>query len=137
MSVEIENAEALIKAIKEEKQPVPTRWTKEVRIFMQEKNQFSAANDYKSVLKEACDIIDQQASRIKELEAKYRWIPVSEALPRIIRTVLIYSGGYNCGLGMYGDDGWVRLDGSINLDITHWRPMDTDDLYDQALKGDK
>lgn len=78
----------------------------------------------------AADLIDQQAAKIKELEAKVpRWIPVTERLPEIEKRVLVLDRHGNamvrtlrCLAGEKGPS--FRPDGLVpRKHITHWMPL--------------
>lgn len=73
---------------------------------------------------------DKLHEQIKKLEAQleqHRWIPVTERLPENIADVFILTAEGSGGVGTYGEDEngyrWERLDYSINLNITHWKPI--------------
>lgn len=78
----------------------------------------------------AADLIEQQAARIAELEAKVpRWIPVTERLPEIEQRVLVLDRHGNamvrtlrCLAGEKGPS--FRPDGLVpRKHITHWMPL--------------
>lgn len=68
-------------------------------------------------------------TRIAELEAAQRWIPVSERLPEIGMRVLFYNSFMkNIHKGWYSVDEWVSesrvfYDGDKLKRITHWMPL--------------
>ena len=79
---------------------------------------------------EAADVIEQQAARIAELEAKVpRWISVTERLPEIEQRVLVLDRHGNamvrtlrCLAGEKGPS--FRPDGLVpRKHITHWMPL--------------
>lgn len=78
----------------------------------------------------AADLIEQQAARIAELEAKVpRWIPVTERMPEIEQRVLVLDRHGNamvrtlrCLAGEKGPS--FRPDGLVpRKHITHWMPL--------------
>ena len=68
-------------------------------------------------------------SRIAELEAAQRWIPVSERLPQIGVRVLFYNNFIkNIHKGWYSGDEWtsdigIFYNGDKLKRITHWMPL--------------
>lgn len=79
---------------------------------------------------EAADMIEQQAARIAELEAKVpRWIPVTERLPEIEQRVLVLDRHGNAMvrtlLCLAGEkEPSFRPDGLVpRKHITHWMPL--------------
>ena len=78
--------------------------------------------------------------RIKELEAKleqHRWIPVSESLPKNVRTMWVLlnaeaTGTLTPGMGFCGDGIWEILTRGLLTEVTHWKEII---LPDKALKG--
>lgn len=85
----------------------------------------------------AADLIEQQAARIAELEAKVpRWIPVTERLPENGVPVLVNYIGNNYGkyhpdaIAVWTDYGCFWWEGSLEdcyvevaMPITHWMPL--------------
>lgn len=85
----------------------------------------------------AADLIEQQAARIAELEAKVpRWIPVEERLPENGVPVLVNYIGNNYGkyhpdaIAVWTDYGCFWWEGSLEdcyaevaMPITHWMPL--------------
>ena len=83
------------------------------------------------------DLIEQQAARIAELEAKVpRWIPVEERLPENGVPVLVNYIGNNYGkyhpdaIAVWTDYGCFWWEGSLEdcdtevaMPITHWMPL--------------
>lgn len=79
---------------------------------------------------EAADLIEKQAARIKELEAKVpRWIPVTERLPEIEQRVLVLDRHGNATVRtlrcLTGEkEPSFRPDGLVpRKHITHWMPL--------------
>lgn len=86
---------------------------------------------------DAADLIEQQAARIAELEAKVpRWIPVEERLPENGVPVLVNYIGNNYGkyhpdaIAVWTDYGCFWWEGSLEdcyaevaMPITHWMPL--------------
>ena len=86
---------------------------------------------------EAADLIEQQAVRIAELEAKVpRWIPVTERLPENGVPVFVNYIGSNDGkyhpdaTAVWTDYGCFWWEGSLEdcdaevaVPITHWMPL--------------
>ena len=86
---------------------------------------------------DAADLIEQQAARIAELEAKVpRWIPVTERLPENGVPVLVNYIGNNSGkyhpdaIAVWTDYGCFWWEGSLEdcyaevaMPITHWMPL--------------
>lgn len=67
----------------------------------------------------AADLIEQQAARIEELEAKVpRWIPVNERLPETAGSYIVYTESGNVAkVNFYPDLGrFQRI-------FTHWMPL--------------
>lgn len=85
----------------------------------------------------AADLIEQQAARIAELEAKVpRWIPATERLPENGVPVLVNYIGNNYGkyhpdaIAVWTDYGCFWWEGSLEdcyaevaMPITHWMPL--------------
>lgn len=78
----------------------------------------------------AADLIEQQAARIVELEAKVpRWVPVTERLPEIEQRVLVFDRHGNAMVRtlrrLAGEkEPSFRPDGLVpKLHITHWMPL--------------
>ncbi len=77
----------------------------------------------------AADLIEQQAAKIKELEAKVpRWIPCSERMPSDHVGVLLWDSidnttftGHYSEFGRWDVDGFN--DGTFAFKITHWMPL--------------
>lgn len=79
---------------------------------------------------EAADLIEQQAAKIAELEAKVpRWIPVTERLPEIEQRVLVLDRHGNAMVRtlryLTGEkEPSFRPDGLVpRKHITHWMPL--------------
>lgn len=86
---------------------------------------------------DASNLIEQQAARIAELEAKVpRWIPVTERLPENGVPVLVNYIGNNYGkyhpdaIAVWTDYGCFWWEGSLEdcyaevaMPITHWMPL--------------
>lgn len=79
---------------------------------------------------EAADLIEQQAAKIAELEAKApRWIPVEERLPEIEQRVLVLDRHGNAMVRtlrcLTGEkEPSFRPDGLVpRKHITHWMPL--------------
>ena len=86
---------------------------------------------------DAAELIEQQAARIAELEAKVpRWIPVTERLPENGVPVLVNYIGNNYGkyhpdaIAVWTDYGCFWWEGSLEdcyaevaMPITHWMPL--------------
>lgn len=79
---------------------------------------------------EAADLIEQQAAKIKELEAKEpRWIPVTEQLPELEQRVLVLDKHGNAMVRtlrrLAGEkEPSFRLDGLVpRKHVTHWMPL--------------
>lgn len=78
---------------------------------------------------DAADLIEQQAAKIKELEAKVpRWIPCSERMPSDHVGVLLWDSidnttftGHYSEFGRWDIDGFN--DGTFDFEITHWMPL--------------
>ena len=77
------------------------------------------------VLRTAADLIEQQAARIAELEAKVpRWIPVTEKIPPDQEEVLVLTMSKNGVRNV--DKGYWAIDHFIHLgraEVTHWMPL--------------
>ena len=78
----------------------------------------------------AADVIEQQAAKIKELEAKVpRWIPVTERLPEIEQRVLVLDRHGNAMVRtlrcLTGEkEPSFRPDGLVpRKHVTHWMPL--------------
>lgn len=67
-----------------------------------------AAEEYNSVSPGEGDLLTRAASRIRELEERQRWIPVSERLPEKGVTVMVYTPPQP---GDYPDDVRIDFDG--------------------------
>jgi hypothetical protein len=66
---------------------------------------------------------DALRARIAELEAKTRWIPVSERLPETNKSVLTLDQyGNQATLGYYPDDECGGF-GMYPYEVTHWMPL--------------
>ena len=77
------------------------------------------------VLRTAADLIEQQAARIAELEAKVpRWIPVTEKIPPDQEEVLVLTSSKNGVRNV--DKGYWAIDHFIHrgrAEVTHWMPL--------------
>lgn len=77
------------------------------------------------VLRTAADLIEQQAARIAELEAKVpRWIPVTEKIPPDQEEVLVLTMSKNSVRNV--DKGYWAIDHFIHrgrAEVTHWMPL--------------
>lgn len=77
------------------------------------------------VLRTAADLIEQQAARIAELEAKVpRWIPVTEKIPPDQEEVLVLTRSKNGVRNV--DKGYWAIDHFIHrgrAEVTHWMPL--------------
>lgn len=73
----------------------------------------------------ATDLIEQQAARIAELEAKVpRWIPVTEKIPPDQEEVLVLTRSKNGVRNV--DKGYWAIDRFIHrgcAEVTHWMPL--------------
>ena len=73
----------------------------------------------------AADLIEQQAARIAELEAKVpRWIPVTEKIPPDQEEVLVLTRSKNGVRNV--DKGYWAIDHFIHrgrAQVTHWMPL--------------
>ena len=73
----------------------------------------------------AADLIEQQAARIAELEAKVpRWIPVEEKIPPDQEEVLVLTRSKNGVRNV--DKGYWSIDHFIHrgrAEVTHWMPL--------------
>lgn len=74
---------------------------------------------------EAADVIEQQAAKIKELEAKVpEWIPVTEKIPPDQEEVLVLTRSKNGVRNV--DKGYWAIDHFIHrgrAEVTHWMPL--------------
>lgn len=74
---------------------------------------------------EAADLIEQQAAKIAELEAKVpRWIPVTEKIPPDQEEVLVLTRSKNGVRNV--DKGYWAIDHFIHrgrAEVTHWMPL--------------
>lgn len=74
---------------------------------------------------DAADLIEQQAARIAELEAKVpRWIPVTEKIPPDQEEVLVLTRSKNGVRNV--DKGYWAIDHFIHrgrAQVTHWMPL--------------
>ena len=73
----------------------------------------------------AADLIEQQAARIAELEAKVpRWIPVTEKIPPDQEEVLVLTrsknGVQNVDKGYWAIDHFIHRGRAV---VTHWMPL--------------
>ena len=77
------------------------------------------------VLRTAADLIEQQAARIAELEAKVpRWIPVTEKISPDQEEVLVLTRSKNGVRNV--DKGYWAIDHFIHrgrAQVTHWMPL--------------
>ena len=77
------------------------------------------------VLRTTADLIEQQAARIAELEAKVpRWIPVTEKIPPDQEEVLVLTRSKNGVRNV--DKGYWAIDHFIHrgrAEVTHWMPL--------------
>ena len=77
------------------------------------------------VLRTAADLIEQQAARIAELEAKVpMWIPVTEKIPPDQEGVLVLTRSKNGVRNV--DKGYWAIDHFIHrgrAEVTHWMPL--------------
>ena len=77
---------------------------------------------------DALDYINSLESRIAELEAERRWIPVSERLPEVNEDVFTVVYDTNDGstsvsaLKHHGDGVWFIWDKGYYV-VTHWMPL--------------
>nr|DAP82289.1 MAG TPA: Protein of unknown function (DUF551) [Caudoviricetes sp.] len=73
----------------------------------------------------AADLIEQQAAKTKELEAKVpRWIPVTEKIPPDQEEVLVLTRSKNGVRNV--DKGYWAIDHFIHrgrAEVTHWMPL--------------
>ena len=73
----------------------------------------------------AAELIEQQAARIAELEAKVpRWIPVTEKIPPDQEEVLVLTRSKNGVRNV--DKGYWAIDHFIHrgrAEVTHWMPL--------------
>ena len=73
----------------------------------------------------AAELIEQQAARIAELEAKVpRWIPVTERIPPDQEEVLVLTRSKNGVRNV--DKGYWAIDHFIHrgrAEVTHWMPL--------------
>lgn len=82
----------------------------------------------------AAELIEQQAARIAELEAKApRWIPVTEKIPPDQEEVLVLTRSKNGVRNV--DKGYWAIDHFIHrgcAQVTHWMPLPgwTEDVKD-------
>lgn len=85
----------------------------------------SCVND---LMQKAADALAEQQKRIAELEAQNRWIPVTERLPEVGRSVIAYNAPAKCaaeavykGGGKFFQFRWAaRLQ---EQEVTHWMPL--------------
>lgn len=77
------------------------------------------------LMMKAADLIEQQAAKIKELEAKVpRWIPVAEKIPPDQEEVLVLTRSKNGVRNV--DKGYWAIDHFIHrgrAEVTHWMPL--------------
>ena len=77
------------------------------------------------LMMKAADLIEQQAARIAELEAKVpRWIPVTEKIPPDQEEVLVLTRSKNGVRNV--DKGYWAIDHFIHrgrAEVTHWMPL--------------
>lgn len=77
------------------------------------------------IMREAARLIEQQAARIAELEAKVpRWIPVTEKIPPDQEEVLVLTRSKNGVQNV--DKGYWAIDHFIHrgrAEVTHWMPL--------------
>ena len=77
------------------------------------------------VFRAAADLIEQQAARIEDLEAKVpRWIPVAEKIPPDQKEVLVLTRSKNGVRNV--DKGYWAIDHFIHrgrAEVTHWMPL--------------
>ena len=77
------------------------------------------------VLRTTADLVEQQAARIAELEAKVpRWIPVTEKIPPDQEEVLVLTRSKNGVRNV--DKGYWAIDHFIHrgrAEVTHWMPL--------------
>lgn len=77
------------------------------------------------VLATAADLIEQQAEKIKELQAKVpRWIPVTKKIPPDQEEVLVLTRSKNGVRNV--DKGYWAIDHFIHrgrAEVTHWMPL--------------
>lgn len=73
----------------------------------------------------AADLIEQQAEKIKELQAKVpRWIPVTKKIPPDQEEVLVLTRSKNGVRNV--DKGYWAIDHFIHrgrAEVTHWMPL--------------
>lgn len=77
------------------------------------------------LMMKAADLIEQQAARIAELEAKVpRWIPVTEKIPPDQEEVLVLTrsknGVRNVDKGYWAIDHFIHRGRAV---VTHWMPL--------------
>ena len=77
------------------------------------------------LMMKAADLIEQQAARIAELEAKVpRWIPVPEKIPPDQEEVLVLirrkNGVRNVDKGYWAIDHFIHRG---RAEVTHWMPL--------------
>ena len=77
------------------------------------------------VIGELLDEIQRLQSRVQELEAEQRWIPISENLPDDSNRVLIRMSNHHTVIASYFfiSNKWVNDCEATVLNVTHWRPL--------------
>lgn len=68
------------------------------------------------------ELIPGFRKQIEELEAKSKWIPVSERLPEKNTAVIVATDRGDSFQCLYAYDGWDLWEGHI-INITHWMPL--------------
>ena len=80
----------------------------------------------KELMTEMIDEIERLQSLVQELEQEQRWIPVSERLPEINKTVLVVCGSVTIAkrkVDIIKNYCWVEIDGMELKHVTHWQSL--------------